>query len=1176
MLDTGKLKKFASKARSDLIDQVSAKLDHVLNTDSAELREKEKALQDLKKQISETSKEAVIERVAYTWFNRFCALRFMDVNRYSRIGIVSPADGATQPELLAEAKQGHIDERILEGHKAQHIFKLLGGAISSKNPQAEAYRLLIVAACNHYHRAMPYLFERIEDYTELLMPDDLLSDNSILADVRDAIGTDDCKDVDIIGWLYQYYISAKKDAVFEALKKKKKKIGADDIPAATQLFTPHWIVRYLVENSLGRLWLLNNPNSNLKSKMEYYIEPEEAETDFLKISSPEEIKVCDPACGSGHMLTYAFDLLYAIYEEQGYDAPEIPELILTKNLHGIEIDERAGSLAAFALSMKARDKNRRFLEKNIQPNICVLENISFTDEELAPYRKELGQDLFSQPLLQTLGQFAEADNFGSLIQPAMENPLPALEELERKDFTNDLFLQPIHQNVIKALTQADYLSQKYHVVIANPPYMGGGSMNGRLGVFAKEKYPNSKSDLFAMFIERNLELVKESGVIGMITMQSWMFLSSYEKLRNHLLNKKTILSMAHLGARGFDSIGGEVVSTTAFVILNSHQEKLAGHYLKLINGKSESQKVSDLKANITSSSDLHYLSMASDYTYIPGHPIAYWLSKEFRLAFKSGEKLGDFSDVKRGMTTSDNNRFLRLWYETSLSKVNFSSVDHASAKLSNAKWFPYSKGGGYRKWFGYLEYLINWEDEGRDVIAFAKQINQSYTRTIVNIPYYFQPSVGFSYITTGPFSMRYIPAGCLYDSGGPGVFTSEDKRSFIISCMNSKPAMLALKTLNPTVNLQIADVIRLPLPIHKLDYKEELFSQLPAGLINISKADWDAYETSWSFKDLPLLSENHLTTRLDDTYRDLRNSWQEMTDEMKRLEEENNRIFIDAYGLQDELTPDVPLEEITLTCNPHYRYGGKNTLEELEAKLLSDTMQEFIHYGVGCMFGRYSIDKPGLILANQGDTIAEYTAQIPDSRFDADEDNVIPILDDNWFEDDIVERFQKFLRVTFGEEHYKANLEFIETALGKSLRKYFTKNFYDYHVKRFKKRPIYWMFSSPKGTFNALIYMHRYRPDTASVVLNDYLRDFRSKLEAKKTDCEQTQISTSSSDAEKNRATKEIDKIKTMLDELNHWEKDVLHPLATQRIDIDLDDGVKVNYPKFGKALKAIKGLSDK
>lgn len=1153
MLDTGKLKKFASKARADLIDQVSAKLDHVLSTDSAELREKEKALQELKKQISASSKEAVIERVAYTWFNRFCALRFMDVNRYSRMGIVSPVEGSTQPEILAEAKQGHIDERYLEGEKAQRVFKLLNGTLSSKNPQTEAYRILIVAACNYYHRAMPYLFERIEDYTELLMPDDLLSDNSILADVRDAIGTDDCKDVEIIGWLYQYYISAKKDAVFEALKKKKKKIGADDIPAATQLFTPHWIVRYLVQNSLGRLWLLNNPNSNLKSKMEYYIEPEEAETDFLKISSPEEIKVCDPACGSGHMLTYAFDLLYAIYEEQGYDATEIPELILKNNLYGIEIDERAGSLAAFALSMKARDKNRRFLEKNVQPNICVLENISFTDEELAPYRKELGQDLFSQPLLQTLGQFAEADNFGSLIQPAMENPQAALEELERKDFTNNLFLQPIHKNVIKALTQADYLSQKYHVVIANPPYMGGGSMNGRLAVFAKDKYPNSKSDLFAMFIERNLELVQKSGVIGMITMQSWMFLSSYEKLRNHLLDKKTILSMAHLGARGFDSIGGEVVSTTAFTLQNAHHENQKGQYLRLTEGKSETEKANNFQSSKIANDKLYFSASSADFKKIPGSPIAYWVSDNFKVLFDypTLEKI-TISDGQN--KTGNNNKFVREHWEISKSDIGI-----------DARWFFYAKGGGFRRWYGNIDSVVDWSDAAR----------QHYRKDLVCriIPEYlwYKEGITWGLITSSKPSFRHLPTDATFDVGGSSVFFKEDKNiPYVMGLLNTKLALKVLGISNPTLNFQVRNIRDVPYVPVSERAEIENNSKTCTG---ISKLDWGSSEHSWDFHSLPLLVNDYLKPRMEDTYQAIRTSWQEMTDEMKRLEEENNRIFIDAYGLQDELTPDVPLEEITLTCNPYYRYGGKNTPEELEAKLLSDTMQEFIHYAVGCMFGRYSIDKPGLILANQGDTIAEYKAQVPNSRYDADEDNVIPVLDENWFEDDIVERFQKFLRVTFGEEHYKENLEFIENAIGKTLRKYFTKDFYDYHVRRFKKRPIYWMFSSPKGTFNALIYMHRYRPDTASVVLNDYLRDFRSKLEAKKADCEQTQISTTASEAEKVRAIKEIDKIKLMLDELNHWEKDVLHPLATQRIEIDLDDGVKVNYPKFGAALKPIKGL---
>ncbi|KON48503.1 BREX-1 system adenine-specific DNA-methyltransferase PglX [Mariprofundus ferrooxydans] len=587
-MDTAVLKRFAQAARRQLIEQVATKLEFVLHTDSAELRGKEKALDDLKTLIASTSEQAVIERVAYIWFNRFCALRFMDVNRYTRIGTVSPAEGFTQPEILQEAKQGYFDDGIERFVDKQRVLDLLGNRTLSDDPQQEAYRLLLVAACNYYHAAMPFLFEKIEDYSELLMPDDLLSENSVLQATRVAIDTDSTE-VETIGWLYQFYISEKKDEVFAGLKKNKK-VTPEDIPAATQLFTPHWIVRYLVENSLGRLWMLNHPDSKLIEQMAYYIKPEQQETDFLPVASPEELKICDPACGSGHMLTYAFDLLHAIYEEQGYETREIPRLILENNLFGVEIDERAGELAAFALVMKACEKHRRFLRKPVQPRICVLENIKFTDDELNEYMDAVGRDLFTQPLQDTLIQFMDSDNFGSLIRPALNDVAGIRALLEAKDMAGNMFLYKTHQKVLKALKQADYLSQKYHVVIANPPYMGGKGMNPALKKFAGQAYPDSKSDLFAMFIERNLELAVKYGSVAMITMQSWMFLSSYEKLRSHILNDGTILSMAHLGARAFDSIGGEVVSTTAFVLSNHHNPEYKGAYLRLVDGMSEQEK----------------------------------------------------------------------------------------------------------------------------------------------------------------------------------------------------------------------------------------------------------------------------------------------------------------------------------------------------------------------------------------------------------------------------------------------------------------------------------------------------------------------------------------------------------------------------------------------------------
>ena len=589
-METAKLKKFAQFARRSLLEQVTAKLKLVLAEESPARRESPSAIKKLEEAIAEQGKEQVVERVAYIWFNRLVALRFMDVNRYNRIGVVSPAEGQFQPEILADAKMGHIDEDMVSELTRQKIFALLDGKTPSQDPQGEAYRLLVVAACNYWYSAMPFLFERIDDYTELLMPEDLLSGNSILAYTREAMTPDACEDVEVIGWLYQFYISEKKDQVFEALKKNKK-ITPANIPAATQLFTPHWIVRYLVDNSLGRLWMLNRPNSALVDQMEYYIPPEETEADFLKIEGPEELKVCDPACGSGHMLTYAFDLLYAIYEEEGYEPSEIPEKILTHNLYGIELDERAGELAAFALTMKARARQRRFFNKGIKPNICVLEKVSFTPDELEEYMSAVGRDLFTQGLRETLQQFEEADNFGSLILPKLTNVTDVLAELETKNVGSNLFLADTHSKVLKVLRMAEALSPRYAVVVANPPYMGGKGMNGRLGAWAKENYPKSKSDLFAMFIERNLDMAVTGGAVAMITMQSWMFLSSFEALRGRILNQHTILSMAHLGARAFDSIGGEVVSTTAFVLENAHKPHYQGAFLRLVDGNSEAEKM---------------------------------------------------------------------------------------------------------------------------------------------------------------------------------------------------------------------------------------------------------------------------------------------------------------------------------------------------------------------------------------------------------------------------------------------------------------------------------------------------------------------------------------------------------------------------------------------------------
>ena len=1180
-MDTTKLKKFAQQARRSLLDQVSSKLGLVLKAESAARRESPSAVKELENAITELGKEALIDKVAYIWFNRFCALRFMDVNGYNRVGIVSPTEGQVQPEILAEAKAGHIDDTLIERKPLERVSGLLNGSIPSQDAQAEAYRQLIVSVCNKYHSLMPYLFQRIDDYTELLMPDDLLSENSILAHTRNAMTFEACESVEVIGWLYQFYISEKKDKVFEDLKKNKK-VTAENIPAATQLFTPHWIVRYLVENSLGRLWMLNHPNSPIAEKMDYYIKPEEAESDFLKITSPEEIKICDPAAGSGHMLTYAYDLLYAIYLDAGYDPVDIPELILTKNLHGIEIDERAAELAAFALSMKAMKGNpeddsnnrRRFFRSPIKPNICKLEKIVFTDQELDEYFAYVGKDLFTANLRKALKDFEEADNFGSLIRPSISDVSKVLRILETKDVSGQLFLTEIHNKVLQVLRQADYLSQKYHVVVANPPYMGGKGMNPRIATWLKENYADVKSDLFSAFMVRNTELAVAKGQLGFMTPFVWMFISSYEKLREFLIGQKTITSLIQLEYSGFD---GATVPICTFTIENDHRPLFRGGYLRLSDFRgSANQAPKTLEAIRNPECGWFYRASAEDFGKIPGSPVAYWASKQLVNAYQTSPLLKNISVLKHGMSTSDNNRFLRQWFEVSSIKCFFNASDKNEAINSGSKWFPFCKGGSYRRWFGNLDYVVNWENNGQEI---KDETNRKYPYLKGNLgfvigaeDYYFKNAITWSSISSSSASFRYLPSGSVICNKGQTLYCNNiSKQNQTLSNLNSKVSSEFLALLSPTIGYELGYVANIPVAFSLKTFD----NQRTNNLISYAQKDWDAFETSWDFTTLPLISLANYHPVLSTCYASIRKDWQFITDQMKKLEEENNRIFIEAYGLQDELTPEVPIEEITLTCNPAYRYGIKISEEERENRLRADTMAEFLSYAVGCMFGRYSLDEPGLILANQGERLEDYLARVPSPTFMPDADNVIPMIDfeGDWFEDDIAELFKQFLRVTFGDEHFVENLNFIEDALGKDIRKYFLKDFYNDHVKRYKKRPIYWLFSSPKGTFNALIYMHRYRSDTVSIVLNEYLREFRAKLEARKSSYEQVNISSSSSQKDKTQAIKMIDKINKAIDEVNDYERDVLFPLAGERIEIDLDDGVKHNYPLFGKALKKITGL---
>lgn len=1161
-MDTNALKKFAQSARNLLIDQVTARLDMVLAEGAAARREHPKAIAKL--EVAANSNRAqVIEHAAYTWFNRFTALRFMDVTGLTNPRVVSPADGATRPEILAEAMAGNLPDRA-----RPEIAEYLNGTRPAHDGQAEAYRLLLIHACNEWHGAMPYMFERAdmldraEDYTELLIPDDLLSPDSILARLREVMTEDACQDVEIIGWLYQFYISEKKDQVFAGLKKNQK-ITAENIPAATQLFTPHWIVRYLVENSLGRLWLLNRPQSKLAAKMDYYIAPEEPETDFLRITRPEDIRICDPACGSGHMLTYAFDLLYEIYAEEGHDAAEIPGLILKHNLTGIEIDDRAGALAAFALSMKAAAKlgRRRFLRMEAKPDIVVLQDVRFTPAEMQDVAAVVGKDLFTDELRETLGQFEQAKNFGSLIVPKLRDPAETLRVVEARDFGSDLLLKEAQARIVAVLHMAEALSPKYHVVVANPPYMGSKGMNGKLADFIKGTYPLACADLMTCFMEKADSMTLHSGYWSMINLPSWMFIQSFAKLRQRLLGEVQFLSLIHLGRGVFGSDFGAV----AFSMRKPKRKKATpiwkGVYRRLFEKSSIVRDAEEIEKLFFDATYGYFEVEQSRFQSIPDAPISYWAPEAVFECFRSNE-VSDYLDVCAGLTTGDTERFLRQWHEVETSKFS----KGLSLVPETSTFVPYDKGGSFRKWYGNNEYSL-WYCQP----AFCEMRARKGHRPD-GLERFFRPSITWSKITISSFSARYSPESNGFDATSSSAFGSREDIEKVILLLNSALGNYILNLLNSTMVYLPRDIKHFP--ISEAVWQSQFdFSKKFGALVEMTKSDWDAYETSWDFTTLPLLSPDHRGAKLEDSYAALRVHWQSMTDEMKVLEEENNRIFIDAYGLQDELTPEVPIEEITLTCNPAYRYGIKGSEEEREARLREDTVAEFLHYAVGCMFGRYSLDAPGLILANQGEGIEEYLARVPEPTFAPDRDNVIPVLDADWFADDIVTRARDFLRVTFGEAKFRENLAFIEAALGKDLRRWFTKDFFDYHVRRYKKRPIYWMFSSPKGSFNALIYMHRYRPDTVSVVLNQYVREFIHKLEVERARLEKLAVDPAATPAQQTKAQKETATVIRQIAELTEWERDVVYPMAQQKIAIDLDDGVKRNYPLFAGALKPIKGL---
>ncbi|WP_039798162.1 BREX-1 system adenine-specific DNA-methyltransferase PglX [Nocardia araoensis] len=1159
-MDTKPLERFATRARRELLTAVEAQASAVLGAGSVARSERGKTVRRLEREIAEHGRKHVIDKVAYTWFNRLIALRYMDARGYTSAGIVSPAHGHDhgQPEILADAKRGHLDTDVVTNDRmADAILGLLDGTRRSTDAEGEAYALLLTEYCRYWNNAMPFMFEREGDYTELLVPSGLLADGGILSRAREVLTEDVCKDVEVIGWLYQFYISERKDEVFAGFKKNKK-AGADEIPAATQLFTPHWIVRYLVENSLGRLWMLNRPTSRLVDQMDYYIAQVDEITDFLKINGPEELTVIDPACGSGHMLTYAFDLLYAIYEEEGCAPSEIPSLILAHNLHGTEIDPRAGSLAAFALTMKARDKDRRFFTRSqVKPKICVTEPISFGPDEL-DFLVTADCDRHAEEAF--WNQFHNADRLGALIQPDADEANRAagvLEDLKEQEGT--LLFETLDQ-ARKVVVQAAILSREYAIAVANPPYMGGKNMDTRLAEFANTEFEESKADLYAMFIQRCLTLTAKHGATAMVTMQSWMFNSSYEALRQRIVRSSPPVSMVHLGERAFDSIGGAVVSTTAFVLEPGRETMRAADFVRAVDGQNEAEKrAAVLEAAKRTDCEWRFTKSSEDFAKVPGSPIAYWLSDAVQAAFTAGQPLRMSAEPRKGMDTGDNARFLRCWWEVSQRATSLT-------EFRNGTWNPYNKGGGFRRWYGYREFLVDWRHGGAEM------------RTRSGSRYFGRPGWTWGTVTSGGLSIRFTPEGAAFDNGGCTLFSDRDL-SVPALILNSTTADAILAAISPTLNFQPINIGAVPIVDSesiKLAASESIQS-----LVDTSRSDWDDFETSWDFERPSWLDSTLARGCLAKRYATWSLTQSQIAREQQVREMENNRVVAEAYGLSDEVPVGVPLHRVSLIRNVEFRYGPGKSGAEYEALERADFVKELISYAVGCVFGRYSLDEPGLILADQGATLQDYLAKVPSPTFLPDADNVIPFVDDGWFEDDIVEHFRKFLRTAFGPENFAENLRFVEESLGvKTIRDYFIaksnpagKNvarskFYEDHVQRYKKRPIYWMFSSPKGSFNALVYMHRYTPATVSTVLNEYLREYRAKLEVALQRAEEASAGGASA-----KAQKEADRLRAILTELRDYEHDVLYPLDIQRVEIDLDDGVKVNYPRFYPALRKITGL---
>lgn len=1080
--------------------------------------------------------EYIVEEVAYTWFNRMIAIRFMEVNGYLPIRVLSSESGKHEPDIVTTPFDAGLE---FTGEESGRIYEL-----RDNNRLEELFRMLFIRECNHLHDILPELFEATNDYSELLLSLSYTDKDGVVFHLVNDISEDDFNiekegQVEIIGWMYQYYNTEPKDKVFAALKKNVK-ITKENIPAATQLFTPHWIVRYMVENSLGRLWIEGHPDDDLRQCWEYYLDEAEQEPQVqaqleeiragCREISPEDIRIIDPCMGSGHILVYAFDVLMQIYSAQGYSERDAAKLIVEKNLWGLDIDRRAYQLAYFAVMMKARQYNRRILTSGIKPNLFVIDDNRALTPEIIEYIAD-GDSKMAADLRSISDDLTNAREYGSIInvQPVDFNGLiERIGIIAESDELNLIAMENkriVCEKILPLVKQAQTLSQKYDVVCTNPPYMGGSGMNSVLSEYVKRCYSEAKSDLFAAIIIKCLEFTKQNGYSSLVTMQSWMFLSSFEEMRTKLLTLNTLTTLMHME----NMVMGIAFGTAVSVFRKGAVKGYKGTYnqIKLADIENAKPKSFPVAGN-------RFAQVSSDnFSKIPGMPVAYWVSVNTINAFDK-PKLESGVNAVKGLDTCDNDTFVRFWNEVDIHNINFSA--RSSEDTFEAKWYPYCKGGGYSKWYGFMDKVVDWKDDG-NILRNLRDSNGKIKSRPQNIRYYFKEGLTWSTITSYKLSLRYMNH-CIFGGGGSAMFMSSNLY-YNLCFVNSKVTEYFLSFMNPTLNFLVGDILGLPIIID--ESKKEVVEPLARNNINISKIDWDSFEPSWDFKTHPLLKPVPL---ISEAFAQWSDECEKRFTRLKSNEEELNRIFIDIYGLQDELTPEVEEKDVTVR----------------RADLTRD-IKSLVSYAVGCMFGRYSLDSEGLAYAGGDWDGSKYKTFIPDP------DNCIPVTDEEYFRDDIVVRFVDFIRTVYGADTLEENLTFIADALGtrgntsrERIRNYFLNDFIKDHIKMYQKRPIYWMFDSGKQNgFRALVYMHRWNADTTGNVRVEYLHKLQRIYE---NEIRQSQdIVETGSGREVSAAQKRIEKLTKQLKETHDFDEKIAH-LALSRIDIDLDDGVKVNYEK--------------